>query len=137
MKVAVTVWDGRISPVFDVAREALILTIEGGAVVARTRETADSANPFLRIERYVDLGVDTVICGAISAPLQRELTTRGLEVLGFVAGEVEEVVRAFVAGKLPAPELSMPGCCGRQNRIRARRGRGGGRGNGWGARGRQ
>ena len=42
MKAALTVWDGRISPVFDVSREALVLTIENGAVVARCRENIET-----------------------------------------------------------------------------------------------
>jgi hypothetical protein len=54
-------------------------------------------------------------------------------VIGFVAGEIDDVVEAFLAGTLPTPALSMPGCCGKQNRLRGDRGRGGAR---RGARGR-
>jgi len=38
---AVTVWDGRISPVFDVSREALVLTVENGTVVKRCHESIE------------------------------------------------------------------------------------------------
>lgn len=137
MKVALTVWDGRISPVFDVCREVLILTIESKTVVSRSSETLGPSEALLKIKRLMDLGVETLICGAISEPLHRELVSRGLEVLGFVAGEIDEVVRAFLSGALPGPSLSMPGCRGRQNRFRGGRGRGGGRGGGWGQKGRQ
>ena len=34
MKVAMSVWNGRISPVFDVSRNILILTVDRGAVTA-------------------------------------------------------------------------------------------------------
>jgi len=138
MKTALTVWDGRVSPVFDVSREAVILTIENGTVAARCSENIETPTAAaLKIDRLTELGVETLICGAISEPLHQELTTRGVRVLGFVAGEIDEVVQAFIAGTLPAPVLSMPGCCGRQNRFRGRLGRGGRRGNGWDQKGRQ
>ncbi len=38
MKAALRVWDGRISSVFDVSREALCLTFENRAVLAIARE---------------------------------------------------------------------------------------------------
>jgi len=137
MKAALTVWDGRVSPVFDVSREAVILTIENGAVAARCSKNIDTPTATLKIDWLMDLGVETLICGAISEPLHRELTVRGVRVLGFVAGEIDEVVQAFIAGTLPAPALSMPGCCARQHRFRGGRGRGGGRGHGWGPKGRR
>jgi predicted Fe-Mo cluster-binding NifX family protein len=126
MKAAVTVWEGRVSPVFDVSREAVIATITGREVV-RSLERIETPTPALKIERLLELGVETLICGAISEPLFRELTARGVRVFGFVAGEIDEVVEAFVRGTLADPALTMPGC-GRQNRFRGGRGPGTGRG---------
>ena len=141
MKAALTVWDGRVSPVFDVSREAVILTIDHGAVAARCSRNIETPTAALKVDRLMDLGIETLICGAISEPLHRELTARGVRVLGFVAGEIEEVIQAFIAGTLPAPGLSMPGCCAGQNRFRGGRGRGwrrgGGRGSGLGPEGRR
>lgn len=117
MKAALTVWEGRISPVFDVSREAVILTIEHGSVAARCSKTIDTPTATLKIDRLVELGVETLICGAISEPLHRELTARGVRVFGFVAGEIDEVLKAWLAGRLSGPSLSMPGCCGRQHRF--------------------
>lgn len=140
MKVALTVWDGRISPVFDVSRQAAILTIENGALTAHSHASIETPAPALKIERLIGLGVETLICGAISEPLRRELVARGVRVLGFVAGETDEVVRSFVAGALPTDALSMPGCGGGQHRFRGGRGRhgtGGGRGGSWSRGGRR
>lgn len=114
MKAALTVWDGRISPVFDVTREAVVLTIENGAVAALAHESLDTPDAFLKVDRIVDLGIDVLVCGAISESLHRELGARSVTVYGFVAGELEEVIAALLAGTLPANALSMPGCHGRQ-----------------------
>jgi predicted Fe-Mo cluster-binding NifX family protein len=132
MKAALTVWEGRVSPVFDVSREALVLTIEDGAVGARSRQSIDTPTAANKIDRLVEMGVQTLICGAISEPLQHELRIRGVKVVGFVAGEIDAVVASFLAGTLATPSLSMPGCCRRQNRFRAGRGGGGGGGRGGG-----
>lgn len=137
MKTAVAVWNGRVSPVFDVSREVVVLTIENRTVTERRNERIDAPTAGRRMERLMELGVGTLICGAISAPLYGELGARGVRVIGFVAGDVEDVVRAFLAGELPAPGMSMPGCGRRRNRFRGGRGRGGGRrGDGWGRAGR-
>jgi predicted Fe-Mo cluster-binding NifX family protein len=130
MKVALTIWDGRISPVCDVSREALVVTIEKGVVVTRSLESIAAATTTMKLERLQDLAIKTLICGAISAPLHHELTGGGVKVIGFVAGEIDEVIESFLAGRLPTPALSMPGCWGRQRRFRGGprqqgRGRGG------------
>ncbi len=118
MRAAVTVWDGRISPLFDVSREAVILTIENAAVVARTTASVETPHPALKVARLTELGIDTVICGAISEPLRSELTIRGVRVVGFVAGVIDHAIQAFIADERPAPALSMSGCRVKQNRFR-------------------
>ncbi len=135
MKVALTVWEGRISPVFDVSREVVVLTVQQGAVIARAVERLGVLGPEQRAARLADLGVGTVICGAISGAPYQELVARGLRVFGFVAGEVEEVVAAFLAGRLPSPAFSMPGCGGWRHRRRGAGSGGRGRGRRLGRRG--
>lgn len=135
MKAAFTVWDGRIAPVFDVSREALVLTVEDGTAVARTTENIEAPTPSLKIDRLTELGIQTLVCGAITEPLHHELSIRGVKIIGFVAGDLDEVVESLLAGRLPNRVLSMPGCCGRKRRFRGGRGRGGRRGGGCGARG--
>lgn len=125
MRAAFAIWDGRMAPVFDVSREAVVMSIREGAVESRTREGIEASTATRKIERLVELGVQTLVCGAISEQLQHDLTVRGVKVIGFVAGELDDVVRSFLAGRLPSPELSMPGCCGRQRRCRGGRGRNG------------
>ncbi len=110
MKLALTVWDGRISPVFDVCREALVLEIERGSVVKRSRASLDTVQATGKVDRLLALGIETLICGAITEPLQGELTARGLRVIGFIAGEVDDVVDAFLTQRLSAASFIMPGC---------------------------
>ncbi len=134
MRVAVTVWDGRVSPVFDVCREALVFEISDGHVVSRSRHVLESDNPWRKVQNLVDCQVQTLICGAISQYLYHELTSRGLRVIGFVAGDLQSVLAAFIDNSLPCSKLAMPGCGGRRIQARWRRrnssGQGGSNGGG-------
>jgi predicted Fe-Mo cluster-binding NifX family protein len=121
MKAALTVWSGRVSPVFDVSREAVVLAIEDGSVAALSRESIETPNASLKVDRIVGLGIDVLVCGAISEDLRRELCDRNVTVYGFVAGEIEEIISALLAGTLSTRALSMPGCHRRRQRRRLRR----------------
>jgi predicted Fe-Mo cluster-binding NifX family protein len=123
----------RISPVFDVARQVLMLDVEDGRVIARHEETlpGTDTDPQAQAARLTALAPQTLICGAISQPMAAMLAAKGVRVIPFTAGPVEEILAAWLAGSLPNPSLSMPGCRGRMRRCRGgraegRRGRGGG-----------
>jgi predicted Fe-Mo cluster-binding NifX family protein len=136
VRVALSIWEGRIAPVFDVSREVELLTIDDGAVTARHRASITTPTAAEKASRLQELGVETLICGAISAPLQQELSRRGLRIIGFVAGDAERIVKALIAGNLPNPAFAMPGCGGRRLHIRGGAGSGG-QGRRWGRNGRQ
>jgi len=111
MKVALATWNGRISPVFDVARQVLMLDVEDGRVVARHEEALPGIEPQAQAGRLAALAPHTLICGAISHPMADLLAAKNIRVIPFTAGAVEEVVAAWLAGALPNPALAMPGCC--------------------------
>lgn len=124
MKVAVPDWQGRVSPVFDVAEQVLLVDFdeEDGN---RQREGFGGKSPHERARRLAELGVNVLVCGAISWPLEALLAKSGIEVIPLVCGEVEEVVRAFGEGTLEDERFAMPGCCRKRRQVR-RRCRGGG-----------
>jgi predicted Fe-Mo cluster-binding NifX family protein len=126
MRVALTAWDGRISPVFDTARHLQVVDVDGGLLTGRVEEPLDEDLPDRRVARLAVLKVDALICGAISRPLADMVQTAGIQLVPFVAGPVEEVLRAYVKGTLPAAVFQMPGCCGGRGRFRRCRGRRGG-----------
>lgn len=119
MKVALATWNGRVSPVFDVARHVVLLDIEEGRVVGRREEALPGTEPQAQADRLAALGPQTLICGAISKAMAGLLEAVNIRVVPFTAGDVETVLAAWLAGNLPDPVLSMPGCCGRRWRQRA------------------
>jgi predicted Fe-Mo cluster-binding NifX family protein len=121
MKVALAVWNERISPVFDVSRQVTLFDVEEGLVKARRDVPLGSGNPVQKVEQLASLKVETVICGAISRPLSAMLAAHGIHVIPFVAGGIEDVVLAYLGGFLPSPAWAMPGCGGRRRRFRGGR----------------
>lgn len=121
MKVAIPDWQGRVSPVFDVAEEVLLVDLDDGEKNIRRTESLGSTLPHDRTRRLGELGVNVLVCGAISWPLEALLTASGIQVIPLVCGEVEEVLLAFRNGMLEEERFAMPGCC-RQRQRRHRRG---------------
>ncbi len=120
MKVAVPQWQGRVSPVFDVAGQLLVVELVDGRAVAREEKPFRMTGFDERVQYLVDLGIDTLICGAVSQPLETLVAERGIRVLARVCGDVDEILRAFCAGTLEEDRFAMPGCCGTRRRFRGR-----------------
>ena len=121
MRLAIPTWNGRISPVFDVAERLLLVDLDEGAEVMRQEALIDETDVASRASRITDLGVDTLICGAISQPLEQRLVGAGIHVVPQTCGPVEGVLQAFVSDQLTEQAFLMPGCCGRRRRVRGRR----------------
>lgn len=122
-KVAITHHLGYVSPVFDVARNVLSVSIEDGQGQIRQELPLDTADPFLRAQKIKDLGVEVVVCGAISRAYEMALSSKGIKVIGSVCGPVEDVLSAFLDGTLGDSKFLMPGFTG-QRRFRGRYGKG-------------
>jgi len=127
MQVALTIWNGRISPVFDVARQILVVDIQAGREIARRVEVLPGTDLQAQAERFWEIAPQVLICGAISGAMVGLLENKGVEVIPFIAGPTEQVLAAWLAGELSASDWGMPGCCGRRRRCRGRRLRGRGR----------
>ena len=119
MRVAIPVSDGRISPVFDAARRLLLVDIENGREVRRTEQLVEEPELGPRARRVAEFGADVLICGAISRPLEAVLLSAGVEVIPQTCGPVEDVLKAFILGRLTEQAFVMPGCCGHRRRFQA------------------
>jgi predicted Fe-Mo cluster-binding NifX family protein len=129
MRIAIPTWSGRISPVFDVARHVLLIDVEAGQEVKRAEAYIEASQPWTRARRMTELEVDTLICGAISGPLEFMLASAGVRVIPHACGPVEQVLGAFLAGSLTEDAFLMPGLGGRRRRRHGPHGhRGGNRG---------
>jgi predicted Fe-Mo cluster-binding NifX family protein len=129
MKVAVPVWQGNVSSVFDFAHRLLLVELANGAETNRNEVVLTEQSGPERIAKLRQLGVNVLICGAISRPLAYMLSGSGIQVLAFVTGPIEQVLTAYKAGQLSRPQYALPGCW--KGARRGFRGRRGGRGRRW------
>jgi len=118
MRLAIPHWQGRVSPVFDVAGSLLLIDLDRNGVVNRRSIALKDDNAFGRARCIADLNVDMLICGAISRPLELALVSAGIEVFPQTCGDVEQVLTAYMTGRLRQNSFLMPGCCGRRRRYR-------------------
>ena len=118
MRTAIPISDGRISPVFDAAKRLLLVDIENGREVWRTEQIVEEPELGPRARRVAEFGAEVLICGAISRPLEAMLLSAGVEVIPQTCGPVEDVLKAFISGRLTEQAYVMPGCCGRRRRFR-------------------
>jgi predicted Fe-Mo cluster-binding NifX family protein len=100
MKIAIAYWQGRVSPVFDVADRLLLLDTEGGREVHRESLRLVRSDPFGRAQELAELGVEMLLCGAVSLILEKAMIGAGIRVIAFLGGEVENVISVFLKGKL-------------------------------------
>lgn len=109
MKIAITVWGNRISPVFDSAQTLLVAEIRQKEVVKRQIELFQ-AGVFSRfIELLTELKIQVLICGALSHEPAAMLAANEIEVIPFITGKVEVVLSLYVKG-MDLADFTMPGC---------------------------
>ena len=125
MRVAIPQWEGRVSPVFDVAGNLLLIDLEHGIEIARRNVVMTDDIPAGRAQRMVAMGINALVCGAVSRPLELALLHSGIQVISQICGDVEQVLDAYRNGRIGQPMFFMPGCRGYQRRFRRGR-RGGG-----------
>lgn len=85
-----------------------------------------------RVQQIADLGIETLVCGAVSGFVFRMFQHHGIQVIGGVIGDAQDVLHQYVNGNLragavlhtPAPKRSGAFCSTRQtckrNRMRNR-----------------
>jgi predicted Fe-Mo cluster-binding NifX family protein len=110
MKIAIPVWEGKVSPVFDTASRLLILQIEDKKETSRIETYFEESDLTRRCLRIQAMGVDILICGAISGHFYRMLVSDDMEVIPWISGTTEDVLDAYLNGSLFDSKFLMPGC---------------------------
>jgi predicted Fe-Mo cluster-binding NifX family protein len=122
MRVGISDYEDRVSPVFDVATHLTLVEYREKEEVNRVGYSLEVLDPYERVKFLEHLQLDALICGAISRPLELLLTEKGIAVYAQVCGNIAQVLQAFVAGNLSDPCFRLPGCQ-RGGRHQWRRGR--------------
>jgi len=112
MRIAVTRWGERVSPLFEAAAWLLIVETDLQGVCGRFEAGMDHLDSAARIRLLRGLHVDILICGAIERNTRHRLETAGLAVVCDVCGFWEDALGACLQGQLkpkPFPAGLLPG----------------------------
>jgi predicted Fe-Mo cluster-binding NifX family protein len=109
MRIAVSIWDDKISPVLDTASKLLILENE-------TQKKASCFEVYLlqqdipqRCAFIRGLDLDVLICGAVSRQLAGMLQASGIKIISGISGPAEDVLEAYLQGAPLHSRFFMPG----------------------------
>ncbi|MCP4689350.1 MAG: hypothetical protein GY859_14955 [Desulfobacterales bacterium] len=114
MNVAITVWENRISPVFDSSRTLLVAAVENARAVNGRREPFNPAFPSRLVDRFNELEIETLICGAITRTPAALIEAGKIQLIPFICGGVDDVLESYAKGVDIMQKYLMPGCCGRR-----------------------
>ncbi|PKN35814.1 MAG: hypothetical protein CVU61_01340 [Deltaproteobacteria bacterium HGW-Deltaproteobacteria-19] len=110
MKIAVPFWNGHVATVFEAADEMVVIeNLPEGDRVQRM-EFLKGSSPLDRAVHLKDLGIDVLICGALSRSAAHRVEAAGIRLIPFVRGPVEEVIDAFREDRLDGERYFLPGC---------------------------
>jgi predicted Fe-Mo cluster-binding NifX family protein len=137
MKIAIPVWDNHVSTVLDFSNRLIIVDYDSGRIGERSSVGFGETSIIQKVARLRELGVNVLLCGAVSGPLERMILASGIVVIPFLRGTVDEVLDAYLGNRLVDERFALPGCypagMGYGRRGMGRRGRRGG----WGKRRRE
>jgi len=118
MRIAIPIWEDKVSPVFDTASRLLIVEIENRKEASRFVTYLDQQDLPQKCSRIRGMEVDFLICGAISRSFSSMLKASGINIIPWISGHTEDVLEAYLQGTLSHPNFLMPGC--KMNRLRQR-----------------
>ncbi len=110
MKIAITAWGNRVSPVFDAARTLLIARIENQTVKNKTYQAFHPDNIEDLAALLTRLQVSILICGAISTHPADSLVKNRIRLISFVSGNAMDVLNSFATRYTIDQSYMMPGC---------------------------
>ncbi len=110
MKIAITTWGNRVSPVFDASRTLLIARIENQTIKNRTYKAfhPDAIQDLTALLNRVQ--VSTLICGAISTKPADYIVGNNIHLISFVTGNAMDILTNFAARNTIGQSHMMPGC---------------------------
>jgi predicted Fe-Mo cluster-binding NifX family protein len=109
VRIAIPIFRSRVSPVFDSCTRVLLVDIEHKKEIERSEIYLDKLSITERAAILQKLKVKTIICSGISDMLHNMLQSVKINLTTGIAGEIDQVVAAYLSKKLNEPRFHMPG----------------------------
>ena len=109
MRIAITIWEDKISPVLDTASKLLIIDKDAQNESSRFEANLIEQDMSQRCSFIRRLDIDVLICGAVSRQLSGMLKASGIKIISGISGPAEDVIEAYLNGVLLRSGFFMPG----------------------------
>jgi predicted Fe-Mo cluster-binding NifX family protein len=109
MRIAVSIWEDKISPVLDTASKLLIVENKTQAESSRFEANLFEQDVPQRCSFIRGLDLDVLICGAVSRQLSGMLKASGIKIISGISGPAEDVLKAYLQEGLLHSGFFMPG----------------------------
>jgi len=116
-KVAIPIFQNRISPVLDSCTHILVVDIDQSSEMERENVFLGDISLMERCSIFNKLGVRVVICGGISETFAKMLKGFNVRLINGIAGDIDAVLSAFMNDHLDKPEFYMPGFKANDKRL--------------------
>lgn len=104
VRIAIPEFMGRVAPVLDACTRLLITTASESRHFPVECSCMND-----RLAAFTNLGVQVVICGALSTFLANFLKEKNIRLIYGISGDIEEVLQAYLQGYLHRDHFRMPG----------------------------
>jgi predicted Fe-Mo cluster-binding NifX family protein len=109
MRIAISIWEDKISPVLDTAAKLLIIDIDTQKEISRFEASMLERDMSQRYSFIRGLDLDVLICGAVSRQFSGMLKASGIKIISGISGPAEDVLKAYLQGNLLHSGFFMPG----------------------------
>ena len=108
-RLAIPVFETRVSPVLDSCQRMVVVDIEEGREIRRQELTLEKMSVHERIEVLARWGIRKIICAGVSDVMCRFLAGKNIALVSGIAGELEKIINAYICNRLDNACFIMPG----------------------------
>ena len=120
--IAVPVFQDRVSPLMDVSNRYMIYETEDGKIKQRIDISLNADGESQRVEKLKEIGVNTIICGAVSGYVAHLVDDKGMRLLSMIYGPIDEIIEHYLKNSLGT--YCSGACNGRKRQRRGQCGAG-------------
>ena len=115
-RVAIPVFEARVSPVLDSCHRMVVVDIERGREIRRQDLNLEKMPIHERIEVMARWGIRKIICAGVSDVMCKFLAGKNIALVSGIAGELEKIINAYICNRLDDACFIMPGKRDEKNR---------------------
>jgi predicted Fe-Mo cluster-binding NifX family protein len=109
MRIAISIWEDKISPLLDTASKLLIIENETQKESSRFQVHLLKQDISKKCRFIQSFNIDVLICGAVSRQFSEMLKAFGIEVISGISGPARDVLEAYQQGTPLHSKFFMPG----------------------------